>query len=105
VADDSKESKKFRSGFQLYKKDCLFGFIWVWVEGTIEDAIMTRMITTIALFLLVSCDLGVNSACSTKGGRMCWAIRVIISILHFNISNGFVTISIINIMFLYKQQA
>jgi len=49
------------------------------VEGTFEDMIMTRMITTIVLFLLVSCDLGVNSVCSTKGGRMCWAIGVILT--------------------------
>ena len=78
MADDSKESKKFRSGFQLYKKDSLFGFIWVlrgWggggVGGTFEDTIMTRMITTIASFLLVSRELGVNSVCSTKSGKMC----------------------------------
>lgn len=73
------------------------------MEGTFEDKIMTRMITTIALFLLVSRDLGVNSVCSTKNGRMCRAIVIIISILHFNILNGFVTVSIINILFLCKQ--
>lgn len=74
------------------------------MEGTFEDMIMTRMITTIALFLLVSCDLGVNSVCNTKGGRMCLAVGVIVSILHFNSLNGFVTMSIINILSLYKQR-
>jgi len=59
--------------------------------------IMTRMITTIALFLLVSCELGVNSVCSSKGGRMCRAVGIFINILNFNILNGFVIISIINI--------
>lgn len=53
---DSKESKKFRSGFQLYKKYCLVGFIGDLRGGSdIEDAIITRMIAIIALYLLVSC--------------------------------------------------
>lgn len=54
---DSKESKKFRSGFQLYKKYCFVGFIGDLRGGgsDFEDAIITRMIAIIALYLLVSC--------------------------------------------------